>query len=61
MVRRGNEGGIRKKHGETLPTGFGKAGKYFYKKKKNFCKILPCAQYFLHLVKLNSYENKLLK
>ena len=26
-ARRGNEGGIGKKHGETLPTGFGSAGK----------------------------------
>ena len=28
---------------------------------KNFCKILPSSQYFLHLVKLNSYQYKLLK
>ena len=29
MARRGDEGG-RKKHGETLPTGFGNAGKYIF-------------------------------
>ena len=59
MARRG---GIGKKHGEKLPNGFGSAGKYllFYF-KKNFCMILPSSQYFLHLVKLNSYQYKLLK
>ena len=28
---------------------------------KNFCKTLPSPQYFLHLVKLNTYQYKLLK
>ena len=55
---RRNEGGIGKKHGETLPTLFGSAGKYF---QKNFCMILLSSQYFLHLVKLNSCQYKLLK
>ena len=29
VARRGNEGGIGKKHVEMLPTGFGNAGKYW--------------------------------